>query len=283
MRKRSQIPSQQEFSFRFRFVKLPVVWEVLDGARWEYFRAARLRGYAAYAAKRGGKLTSDGLAKFERQFPAVPLLRGHLRELQAVDSEVLSEIADIESLRAEFFGLPENDINKLADFLDKVGAWPSSDDPAQDSPGHGFRFPVIVQPGAVWAFRDDLRDAVLDRSRKWFKASVTPVSPKPKAWIDLFSQHPVNDFHLRFELSGVVAGVVTLTNARQMLFASVLADVARGVRFRICKRKDCLKPFPIRDKRTGEYCSEKCGHLALVRRGRKKVEAAKKMTRKSLR
>jgi hypothetical protein len=269
MIKRSQITSHQIISIRFRFIKLPVVWEVLAGASWEQFKATRLR---AYAKRRGKELSFEEKADFERRIPAGPLLLGRIRKIQTVDSEVLSEITDVWRMREEFFGLPENNLDKLAAFLDKVGAWPSSNEPNPSVPGHGMRFPVIVQPGEVWAFRDDLKDVLLDKNREWFKRSVTPVSSKPRTWLDLFSHHRANDFNLHFELSDVVAGVVSLTNARHMLFATVLADVARGTRFKICARKGCLQPFPITSKHAKKFHSPKCGHLALVQRQRKNEE-----------
>ena len=246
------------------------MWEVLAGARWEQLKAARLKGYEAYAAKRGKKLMLDELANIERRMPAGPLLRGRIKKIEAIDSEVLSEITDIGAIREKFFGLPENDLDKLAAFLNEVGAWPSSGDPSQSTPGHGMKFPVIVQPSDVWAFRDDLKDALLDKNRKWFKQSVTPVSSKPKTWFDLYSNHQANDFHLHFELSNVVAGVVTLTNARHMLFATLLADVARGIRFKLCARKGCRQPFPITSEHVKKYHSPECGHLALVQKQREK-------------
>jgi hypothetical protein len=280
MMKISQIPSQKIIPIRFRFVKLPVVWNVLTGARWEQYRVAKLR---AEVAGRGRELTKDEIAYFARRIPAAPLLCGRLRRIQAVDSEVLSEITDIRGIWDEFFRLPEGDLTKLAAFLNKVGAWPSSGDPSQSTPGHALKFPVIVQPSAVWDFRDDLRDGLLDRNRQRFKEAIAPVLSKPQTWLDLFPHQPANDFPLRFELSGVVAGVVTLTNTRHMLFATALADVAHDIRFKLCAREGCGVPFPITSEHVKKFHSAKCGHLALVQKGReeekKKRRAEKRRTR----
>jgi len=131
----------------------------------------------------------------------------------------------------------------------------------------------------VWRFREDLSDALLDRQRKHFMTSVTPELPRPKTLLDLMTPHPANNFPLRFELSKVAAGVVTITNARQMLFATVLADVARGIRFKTCKRKDCGKPFPIESEHTRTFCSQYCGHLVSQRKKR----AAKQRNQRALR
>lgn len=151
-----------------------------------------------------------------------------------------------------------------------------------------MRFPLIVRPAEVWSFREDLKYGLLVGNRKWFKEMVTPVRSKPRAWVDLYSWRTANQFELRFELSDVAVGAVTITNARHMLFATVLADVARGIRFKTCKRKDCRKPFPIESEHKRDYCKPYCGHLVSLRKKRedaKKERAArlnKKKSRKSL-
>lgn len=287
MMKRSQIPSQQIISFRFSFIKLPVVWEVLTEARREKFKTQLFK--ECVAGRRWQRRPGE-MAAFEEWLPVAPLLWGRMRRIQTLESEVLSEITDLQSIRDEFFALPENDPERLAAFLNRVGAWPSSNDPAsRNSPGHGLMFPLVVQPSEVWAFRADLRDALLDKNRQWFKENVTPVSSKPKTWIDLFPRQPANEFPLRFELSGVVAGIVPLTNARHMLFATALADVAQGIHFKLCARKGCGVPFPIKSehlKKVKRFHDTKCEHRALVQRGReeekKKRRAEKPRARKSL-
>jgi hypothetical protein len=206
-----------------------------------------------------------------------------MKRIQSVDAEALSEIGDMRGLRDEFFGLPKGDLNQLAAFLNKVGAWPSSGDPSQSAPGHALKFPAIVQPSAVWAFRDDLRDALLDRNCQRFKEAIAPVLSTPKTWLDLFPYQPANNFPLRFEFSGVVAGVVILTNARHMLFANGLADVGQGFRFRLCARKGCGVPFPIKSehlKRVKKFHNARCGHLALVQKGRDEEKKRKRQAGK---
>src|ERR1700691_6010473 len=103
MRKRSQIQSQKIIQIRFRFIKLPVAWEVLTGALWEQFKEARLQAYRPYGASRGKELRGERQRDLGRQIPAAPLLRGRLKRIQAVDSEVLSEITDIQAMREKFF------------------------------------------------------------------------------------------------------------------------------------------------------------------------------------
>lgn len=263
----AQIMAQTLIPIRFRFLKLPVSWEVLVGERLDKFRAAQLK---TYAAKRGKELTLNEQTALERRAPAGSLLCGRIKEVRSLDAEVLSELNGWH-WRDEFFALPENDLDQLAAFLNEVGAWPSSGN-STDTPGHAMKYPVFVQPNDVWAFRENLNYALLNRNRKWFKETVAPVLSKPKTWLDLYPPQPANDFQLRFELSDVAAGVVTLTNARHMLFATALADVARGIRFKTCQRRDCQKPFAITSEHTRKFCSQYCGHLVSLRKKREKEQ-----------
>jgi hypothetical protein len=193
-------------------------------------------------------------------------------------SRVLSELNGWH-WRDEFFALPRGDVDRLAAFLSGVGAWPGQGEPNPNAPGHALRFPLIVQPEDVWSFRDDLKDALANH--KLVKETVAPGRSSPKSWSDLFSHSSANSFEMRFELSNVTAGVVTITNARHMLFATLLADVARGIRFKICKRKGCEVSFPITSRHKKDYHSRECGHLALMQRKRRAER--KKRARKSLR
>jgi hypothetical protein len=100
--------------------------------------------------------------------------------------------------------------------------------------------------------------------------------------LNLVTPHPANNFALRIELTDVVAGIVTITNARRMLSATVLEDVAGGIRFKTCKRRDCPKPFPIQSKHKQDYCRQYCGHLASQRRKRA-AEQRRRPTKKKRR
>jgi hypothetical protein len=204
------------------------------------------------------------------------LILGKFKSMKSAYEDALTEM-NADYVRDEFFAVPENDIHKLAEFLNKVGAWPSSDSPSPNEPGHAMQTPLVVRPQNVWAFRDELRDALLGPLRKRLKEELTPIQAKKRTWADLYPKHSANNFPLQFELSNVAAGVVTLTNARHMLFATVLADVAHGIRFKVCKRKDCKKPFPLLSAHKRAYCGQYCGHLESVRRKRKVTRPANKL------
>ena len=239
--KMAQIMAHQIIPIRFTFMRLPVAW------------------------------SADTTAK------AGPVVSGRLQRWKTSPDEVRLVELDGWHLRDEFFGLPENDIEALTRFLNKVGVWSSETGASLD----WSRYPLHVHPHDVWRFREELKDALL--YPKAFASSVTPRLTKARTLLDLMTPHPANNFPLSFELTDVAAGAVTLTNARHMLFATVLADVARGIRFKTCKRKDCRKPFPIESEHKREYCGQYCGHLQSVRRKRREARAAKKKARKSLR
>lgn len=262
--KRSQKVSQKSIPIHFAFTRLPVTWTVVSGERLQELRAAQLK---AYARKDGKELTAYKVSGVLNRIQTKgPVLYGEMRKIERANVEALKEL-DGWYWRDRFFGLPETNLERLADFLTEVGAWPSSDAPNLSTPGHALTFPAVVRAHDVWAFREDLKDALLDRTR--FQKIVAPMLSNPKTWIDLYARPSANDFSLRLELSDVAAGVVSITNARHMLFATVLADVARGIRFKVCKRKDCRIPFAITSKHKREYHDRACAHLAGVRRKRK--------------
>ncbi len=212
-----------------------------------------------------------------------PIVTGEGQKWKTSPTEVRLMELDGWQLRDEFFDLRENDLQGLTQFLNKVGVW--SSDP-ESSSFDSSRYPLVAHPDDVWRFRDDLRDALL--YRKNFAATVAPELTKPKTLLDLMTLNSANSFPLRFELSDVAAGVVTIMNARLILFATVLADVARGVRFKTCKRKDCRKPFPITSKHSRKFCSQYCGHLVSQREKRaaeqkRKRDEKRTRPRKSLR
>lgn len=231
--------SQQILPIRFEFVRLPVRWTAMGNAL---------------------------IGRMERGRPDTSTLRN----------------LDGWHCRDEFFELPIGDVDRLTVFLNDVGAWPGGGEPNQNTPGDALRFPLSINAEDVWAFRDDLKDAL--QNREAFKKALGPF-PRNRTFLDLAGPLPVeikqtagpifsvpaNSFQLRLELSKVAAGVVTITNARHMLIATVIADVARGIKFGICKRKDCRIPFAIKDGRARKkkYHDDQCQHLALVQRGRR--------------
>ena len=102
---------------------------------------------------------------------------------------------------------------------------------------------------------------------KRFKENYAPLLPRPETGLQLVKQSGI-EFPLRFELTEVASGIVTITDTYHMLLATVFADVARGIRFKTCKRKDCQKPFAIESAHKRKYCGQYCGHLVSQRKKR---------------
>ena len=231
----------------FRFLKLPLIWTVSTNQ------------------------TVHGI-------PVGTVLSGQIAKGNSPEEARLLQL-DGWIYRDEFFALPENDPARLAKFLNRVGVW--SSDP-ESATLDWSRYPLYVSPDDVWRFRQDLRDALLYQEK--FSGDVTTQRQRPKTFFDLMTEpyRVANDFPLHFELSDVVTGVVTVLNARRMLIATVLADVANGIRFKTCKRPDCPRPFPLKSKHKRRFCSQYCGHLVSQRKKRS-AELQKKKAKKSLR
>jgi hypothetical protein len=163
--------------------------------------------------------------------------------------------------REEFFALKENDNDALLKFLTKVGVWLRDEGELMGhwskevmrhySEGH----PVPIDVRGLWKFRDSLKRALMDR---WL--------PETKGI----------EFPLSFELAGFPAGVVTVTDAYHLLLATVFVDAAQRIRFKICQRKDCGKPFPLENKHKKKFCCWYCGHITTVRRNRPRSGSKKK-------
>jgi hypothetical protein len=189
----------------------------------------------------------------------------------SLDAFMVSEL-DAWTCRDEFFAIPENDNEKLRRFLERVGIWMRED---FDLKGHwskevtrhyreGNPIPVAV-PG-LWRFRESLRRALVNK--KAFKETYAAPLPRPKTGRQLLQQSDI-EFPLSLELTGVAAGVVTLTDAYHMLQATVFFDVARGIRFKVCQREDCKAPFPVESEHERVFCTQYCGHLVSQRANRR--------------
>jgi hypothetical protein len=237
--------AHKNYAIQFRFLKLPVTWDSVTLKTGEI------------------------------------VFRGQMKEELSPDTTALPEL-DGEACRDRFFSLPENDPAQIRDFLNAVGVWSKDEESASLD---ALRRPLYVHLDEVWTFRNHLRDSLLPENREKFKTEVTPELPKPKTLLGLMTEPYswVNEFPLRFELSKIAAGVVTLTNARRMLFATVLADVASGIRFKECKRRDCRKPFAIESKHKKKFCSQYCGHLVSQRKKRHAEQNKKRADRRRAR
>jgi hypothetical protein len=197
-----------------------------------------------------------------------------------VDMNVAPSELDGTQCWEEFFSLPEDD-SALFGFLNKVGLW-QSDPPAafiyhrsdEYKPVEvGGRFVSsyipLVTPAEIWSFRKALRAALPSR-KKFVEKYAAPLKSQPKsghAHQDIL----YNQFFVRFELDGPnPAAVVSTVCLREMILAINYSDIARGVRYQVCARKDCPRGLFRNEKGDPrkKYCTQYCGHLESMRSSR---------------
>lgn len=171
--------------------------------------------------------------------------------------------------REELFTIPGNDVMGFTRLLTKLGVWSTETGSLDWS-----RYPLFVHLDDVLHFRDDLRNALL--FPKEFMAQAAP-KVETRTLLDLMAQSRLTaDFRLRFETGTDAAGVVTITNGRTMLLATVIADLMSGTRFKTCQRRDCRKPFSIKSRHKRRFCCTYCGHLDSLRKIRAKQKQRKR-------
>lgn len=172
---------------------------------------------------------------------------------------------DAWSCRDEFFGIHENDRKALLKFLGKVGL--VGVDREGELTGHWSKevmqhyrteHLIPIDVGGLWKFREVLKRALT--KKKAFKETYAPLLADSADGVE---------FPLRLELTNVASGALTLTDAYHALLATVFFDVARGIRFKVCARKDCGKPFPLETKHKKKFCCWYCAHITTNRKNRR--------------
>jgi hypothetical protein len=257
-----------EIPLKFQFVKVPVKWE--------------LRTVATTGHLDPGHHTPEEISS-----SSVVHLCGRLEQVEW-KSRSFSEL-DGWRCRDDFLRLTTHDNEALRKFLESVGLFSFSNAPLSDP-----RQDLFIEAHEIWRFRETLEWGLQPRYRKHFTAQLAPKLPGPKSLYEAivrphlvkFGEGP-NAIHelmaapdieypLRFELTNIAAGTVTITNARLMLLATVFVDITRNIRFKVCKRKDCDRQriFPIESEHERKYCCQYCGHLESVRRNRR-IESLK--------
>lgn len=249
----------------FKFVRTPCKWEV---------RTERLSGTEIGARSESLRIL----------FPKVDLRRGDLLGQP--------HFLDGWECRDEFFKLPQNE-DALLEFLSRVGVWHpgrvGAYVPAIFSPVAPFLYtaseeiirlcrkgqPPPISVETMWHFRKSLGDFLVNRES--FIKTRAPARPQPRNTFEvLFPSGDLTTFDLSFVLEGHPEGVVTATNARQMLLTTVYVDVVRGLGFKYCRRHDCKAPFALTNNHEKFYCSQPCAHLENVRKKRREARESKR-------
>jgi hypothetical protein len=153
--------------------------------------------------------------------------------------------------RDEFLSLKRSTVDLLT-FLNKYGAWTRGQQPRFSSSAQWE--PQIVLPASLWAAQESIKEALKRGPSNWFADGRSSLSLLARP------QFP------HYEHSEVFC--------LDAMFAATTVDFLRGVRFRICARKDCGKPFPA-ERKGKRYCEQYCAHLVSVRKHRRSAKKAR--------
>lgn len=150
------------------------------------------------------------------------------------DSEEKNSVpADAWQLRESFLRVTHDPKNVL-EFLNQWGRWQFLAD--------------CMLLDKLLSFQDVIRHALLSSPEEWLTEHIGYLDIETK------SEYPY------FTLDTV--------ECEPAIRATVTIDLLRQVKFETCARPDCGQPFPIISKHKRKYCSQYCGHLESVRRGR---------------
>jgi hypothetical protein len=164
--------------------------------------------------------------------------------------------ADAWEARDEFFHLRSGDSGKLLDFLNRWGSWLPFESTFEDVAVNG------VAAKDVWQVRERFLKGVMNPLVEWLTDS--SVNESPLAIFQPRLKYP----HFFYRATGSAIAMHT----------TITLDMLRRTKFRLCARKDCPVPFPVRSKK--KYCGWYCGHIESVRKNRRAEKRAKRMAEK---
>lgn len=188
-----------------------------------------------------------------------------------LDSIKLRE-RDAWDCREEFLSIPDGDNEKMRLYLERVGIWLDDSgeyyDQAREVAEHRKAgHPHAVAVSGLWKCQMMLKRSLINP--RAFKEKYGLTLGRPESGLQLLHEtKKVMEFPLSMELGKAATGVIPLTDAFRMLLATVFIDAIRGIRFKVCKRKDCRKPFPLESKHNRKFCCWYCAHITTVRRNR---------------
>lgn len=261
--------TQLKIILEVRFLRIPVRWEL---------RQTALRRPSPEEGK--GILITD-----ETEPILVPY----------VDQSVKRHINEIDGfeLRRQFLRLDHTEQAAL-DFLQQVGVWraveshtvsQSNTGAALLSGSFGSRFltgrALPIRVSDLW--REQEYALRLLRDTPALKATFgtpPPASAAPyKKLRFALETRLMNELPIHVEWRrGLPFGVAEIVTGRELLMATMHADLLRGAKIRNCARKDCGIPFPVTSGHNKKYCDWSCAHVAAVRASRaaKKKEMEKR-------
>jgi hypothetical protein len=186
--------------------------------------------------------------------------------------------------REEFLSIPYGDNERMRLFLESVGLWLDDRNEYEDQLSEvaqhrraGHPHPVAIS--GLWKCQSAFKRSLIDP--RAFKEKFGAALGRPETLRELLNEsNTVMEFPLSMELGKAATGVIPLDDAFRMLLATVFIDAVRGIRFKVCARKDCRKPFPLESKHKKKFCCWYCAHITTVRRNRPGT-GTKKRPRKS--
>jgi hypothetical protein len=155
---------------------------------------------------------------------------------------VTRPVRDAWIMRDEFLNL-KHDTEALRRFLNKwgvVNGFQSAIGPV------GNRFQQSIQfqlPHLIWKAQMEFRRALVGTRKRWLRSNLlylTPTGTPPYLSVDA-------------------------PNCSCAISATITIDRLSGVKFGICKRKDCRRLFEHTTKHTRFYCSWSCAHVVAIR------------------
>ena len=188
-----------------------------------------------------------------------------------VDSFKLKE-RDAWDCREEFLSIPAGDNERMRLYLESVGIWIDDRNEYDHQPREVAEHRAAGHPHAVailglWKFQSMLKRSLINK--RAFAEKFGLALGRPQTGLQLLNESKkVLEFPLSVELGKAATGVIPLDDAFRMLLATVFVDVARGIRFKVCKRKDCRKPFPLESQHHRKFCCWYCAHITTVRKNR---------------
>ncbi len=174
--------------------------------------------------------------------------------------------------REEFLAIPDGDNEKMRLYLESVGIWLDDRNEYENlvrevaqhrRAGH----PHAVAISGLWKCQSMLKRALINT--RAFREKYGSALGRPETGLQLLNESKrMMEFPLSMDLGRAATGVIPLNDAFRMLLLTVFIDVVQGIRFKVCQRKDCGKPFPLESKHKKKFCCWYCAHITTVRRNR---------------
>lgn len=164
------------------------------------------------------------------------------------------------AMRREFIKLKQ-DYWALLQFLRKWGVWDGQrlGSLSFATSGGASRVANFVVPDGIWELQRRYREALVNPPAEWLIDAIDPL--KGAYGTPIYPHFLVQNYQ-----------------CRPAIEATITIDRLQKVKFRKCKRHDCVEIFELESRHKRLYCGQPCAHLESVRKQRR---AAAKLKKKS--